>query len=175
MWSYAASTCGGLATSCGSLLGGSTLSIRREFNRILLAWFTNDAELEVSPDLVTLRRGRKSLSLRPVVYIHRDASPCRVLAVGTSEGLVEPYIEVRLFASTAPLPLEELTKGNCLEALLRYAILKVARGGTLVNPRLFVSGLESVGSVFGGYQGWLLREAAIKAGARELVFRPKPC
>ncbi|MFN8642366.1 MAG: hypothetical protein U0802_12195 [Candidatus Binatia bacterium] len=135
----------------------------------LLALFSNDIEVDLSPQAVVVRCGARSVSLRPVVHLS-TATPPKVLAVGDAPGFTEPHQCVELFRPTPHLG-AAVSKGACLEAFFTYAVHCVVSSRVLVRPRMIVFGVSSLRDVFGGYEEWVFAEVLAKAGARACEFR----
>lgn len=136
----------------------------------LLALFTNDIEVDLSPDAVALRCRGRSVSLRPVVHLSTTSQQPQVLAVGDAGGFTEPHQSVELFRPTPYLGVA-LSKGACLEAFFVYALHSVVPARVLVRPRMVVSGAGTLRDFLGGYEELVIGEVAVKAGARVCEFR----
>ena len=89
----------------------------------------------------------------------------RVLAVGESTAAMEPTIEVHLFdpSSRGNDPSQ---KFGCLEAFFRFAFARLRGAQGLVRPLVIVRVDEALSDILCGYEGYLVREACLLAGAR---------
>jgi hypothetical protein len=65
-------------------------------------------------------------------------------------------------------------KCECLEAFFRYAFTRLAKGSTILRPRVIVSLSQEIPNLFCGYEIAVLRQALLDAGARECVFVTEP-
>jgi len=140
----------------------------------LLNKLSENIEMTIGAETVSVSYQDKFEHLKPVVYISKDETNPIVIAVGCSEVPTEPHIRVDLFCSGAPLP-KSMEKDAVLEAFFTYIfrdLLNLNALKRLVRPRVILKGADSLDSILCGYQKSLLRNALLKAGARECVFAP---
>ncbi len=138
---------------------------------LLLTQLSDDVQVTIGPDVVSVTCKGKLESLRPVVYVSSDETNPIIIAVGSSTGPSEPHIQVNLFHSGTPLP-DWIDKDIVLERFFQYVFRSVLNFGVLARPRVIVRGADSLDSVLCGYQKSLLKNALVKAGAGKCVFDP---
>ena len=129
-----------------------------------------DMEILLATDHVVFRSGSKTESLEPVVYLSVAPGARRLLAVGGSSGLTEAFVSIHLFDGE-PLRNQDLKKHEILEAFLRYGFAKLHNRSAFIRPRAIFYGTEAVAKAFGGYEQGVLEQAAVAAGAREVIIK----
>jgi hypothetical protein len=154
--------------------GAVSRLISRETNMtnfidLLLTELSDEIEVTISPDVVSVTCKGKLESLKPVVYVSSDETNPIIIAVGSSADPSEPHIQVNLFHSGTLLP-DWLDKGIVLERFFQYVFRSALNLGVLTRPRVIVRGADSLNSILCGYQKSLLKNALIKAGAGKCVF-----
>lgn len=132
----------------------------------------SDIEVSLSAKSVVFRRGSKSETLEPVLYLSAGTGTRRILAIGGVPHLTEPFERVDLLNGQA-LKSEDLKKHEVLEAFFRYGFIKLSKRMALVRPRVVFLEADSVSSAFGGYERSVLSQAASEAGAREVIFKKR--
>lgn len=140
------------------------------FLDFLINKFTaNEIQITLNKDVVTFRSGDASLRLEPVVYLAADSRNPRVLSIGNSTDLTEPFERIDLFDGKR-IVIKGLDKTNALEMFLHFGFTQLAGRLALVRPRvIFVLG-NPLSEIFGGYERVVLMQTAANAGAREVVF-----
>lgn len=129
----------------------------------------NEIQITLNRDVVTFRSGDSSLRLEPVVYLAADSRNPRVLSIGNSTNLTEPFERIDLFDGKR-IVIKGLDKTNALEMFLHFGFTQLAGRLALVRPRvIFVLG-NPLSEIFGGYERVVLMQTAGNAGAREVVF-----
>lgn len=130
----------------------------------LARFLSEDIHVLLTPSQVTFRSGESALVLRPVVTL-TTGEESKILAVGESTAALEPTIEVRLF--------DPRSKGDgasekfgCLEAFFRFAFSRLRGKHVMVRPFVIVRVDEGLSDLLCGYEGYLVREACLLAGAR---------
>ena len=140
------------------------------FLDLLARAFVPELEIEVAPDQVYLQQGGKSLYLQPFVVLDASANEPRVLSVGEEPPATSATVRVDIFDPKSPASPAE-RKFECLEAFFRFAIVKLRGGRTaLLRPRVHLRGAERLSNAFGGYETVVLRQALLRAGARECLI-----
>ena len=127
----------------------------------------NEIKITLNKDVVNFRSGDKNLSLEPVLYLAVDST--RVLSIGNSTDLTEPFERINLFDGKR-IRIKGLDKGNALEMFLHFGYNQLAGRLISVKPRvIFVLG-NPLSEIFGGNERVVLMQTAVNAGAREVVF-----
>ena len=136
---------------------------------LIIKFAGNEIQITLNKDVVTFRSGDASLRLEPVVYLAADSRNPRVLSIGDSTDLTEPFERIDLFDGKRIL-VKGLDKTNALEMFLHFGFTQLAGRLALVRPRVkFILG-NQFSEIFGGYERVVLMQAAANAGAREVVF-----
>ncbi|HBP90601.1 MAG TPA: hypothetical protein DD706_23270 [Nitrospiraceae bacterium] len=129
----------------------------------------NEIQITLNRDVVIFQSGDSSLRLEPVLYLAADSRNPRVLLIGNSIDLTEPFERIDLFDGKQIL-VKGLDKTNALEMFFHFGFTQLAGRLALVRPRVvFVSG-SPMSEIFGGYERVVLMQTAANAGAREVVF-----
>lgn len=129
----------------------------------------NEIQITLNKDVVTFRSGDASLRLEPVVYLAADSRNPRVLSIGDSTDLTEPFERIDLFGRKRIL-VKGLDKTNALEMFLHFGFTQLAGRLALVRPRVKIFLGFPLSEIFGGYERVVFMQTAAKAGAREVVF-----
>jgi hypothetical protein len=138
----------------------------------LLSKLSEDVEIVVGTETISVGYKDRFEHLKPVVYISEDEANPIVIAVGSFEPPARPHIQVSLFHPGDSLP-NSIEKGAVLEAFFAYIfrdLLNLNVLNLLARPRVILRGADSLDSFLCDYQKSLLRNALIKAGARACVF-----
>jgi hypothetical protein len=128
--------------------------------------FSGEISIKVGPKSFEFSRKDLSFRVRPVVLLSPGSDGSRVLAVGDEVAPAGPYIRVHLF-EPSDHQLGPVEKFECLAALIRFGLIRLQGRGTMVRPRVYVSGLSSLSEFVGGYEGFILWKAVMNAGAWE--------
>ena len=127
----------------------------------------NEIKITLNKEVVNFRSGDKSLSLEPVVYLAVDST--RVLSIGNSTDLTEPFERINLFDGKG-IQIKGVDKANALALFLHFGFTHLAGRRAWVRPRVIIVLGNPLSEIFGGYERVVLMQTAANAGAREVVF-----
>ena len=127
-------------------------------------------EIDVTPFEFTFKSKRSQVTLKAA--LPTAATRGTRLFTEIAESL-EPSVaapEVHLFAGESAFPTDPDFLMGALVEFLRTGIRSALKGKTLVRPVVTFRGVASLDNRLGGFQGNLLRGAAILAGAVEVII-----
>ena len=125
--------------------------------------FTNELEMLVSREAVTVSAHGKAFTLRPVVYASTDSSGQRFISISDLLKCVQPSQAVPVFG---PLPdgVAAETWVECLHFFMRYVIAKAHFGLVAVRPVVKLRGVRVLGALPAGEAAEVLTTALLRAG-----------
>jgi hypothetical protein len=129
--------------------------------------------VRVSPRTFTFISKTGAIEIETYLYLKDTARGLRVLAVGEDLPEQTPAVfRLDLFEedrSSRNSP-GDVDRTECLEAFVRYGIQKLHGRRTMIRPLITATGVESLDTVFHGYQRGILREVFQRAGAATVSF-----
>ena len=134
----------------------------------ILGLFTNDIICRTDPHSFYFTQGNKSLQVQTYVYVSGD-NPPRIMSVGNEFPGFQNCRKISLFERAADA--SAISKGEYLDAFLRYAFASLARTRAIVRPKVIFKNSQSLQEYLSGYQQSVLSDAAARPGAREIHFK----
>jgi hypothetical protein len=136
----------------------------------LLGIFSNDIEVEVSPDYFYFRRKGRETRIKTIIYLSSDGKN-RVLGVGDCYMPTGFHIKIELFEHEAS-NIGSYDKFDYLYLFFKYCIEKklLIRKYELLRPLIIFRNQASLKGILSGDEKMILRNAAVNAGARECLF-----
>ncbi len=131
--------------------------------------FINTIEVDVNPEYFYFRRPGKEIRVEPTVYLSQKGKSFLVEAVGLIDNPPESLLRVDLFKPGK----HALHNSECFEAFLKYCIRMVIARNVLLRPRIIFRRSESLRDILCGYERQVLRDAVLRAGARDYVFQER--
>jgi hypothetical protein len=128
--------------------------------------------IRVSPQVFDFTSKNASLRIRTFLYLENGSAGSRVLSVGEETVTGPDIVRVELFGEAQtrmPVP-RSVDRLACLEAFVRYGILKVTSRRAMVRPCITVGGIDTLDPMLHGYQVGLLRNVLTSSGASMVVI-----
>jgi hypothetical protein len=134
----------------------------------IVGMLTKDIYCRVDPREFHFRRGEESLNVQTYIYVTMG-KPTHVMSVGSAFQGSQQCMKIELFERSPNELLQ--SKGEFLDVLLRYAFSTLSGRRAMVRPRVIFSNTNSLQEYLSGYQQNVLTDSAMKAGAREIIFK----
>jgi len=126
--------------------------------------FTNELEIRVSQDLVTVTWDGQSLSFRPVVHVATGEDPLRIVGVAENFSSHESTTPIPVFGLPPP-PFARSDWPMLVNTFMKYVIGHARSHIVVVRPIIRLRGVGALTAMPGVNAALLLQNAIIRAGA----------
>jgi len=125
--------------------------------------------VEVGPKAFVFTKEWRSIRVETYLYLSNGDGKHRILSVGDVFVGSSECLRAEIFGGNATRQ-KSIGSFDLLEAFLRFGFQKLLQGRIFIRPTVIIKGTATINIYLGGFEDYILKQAAMSAGAHKVLF-----